>query len=180
MSKVKNNVIDIHIKEVSRALSRFSCDENLILSSEFVKHFEETYLQTKMRGGGYKINLTTSDTPTTEEEEKLRQAFRDHYANEVEENNFQLGKYRRNAVIFFCISVLFFLIGGVLAQIEAHAVIQNIGMVASWAVTFKFIDSLTFFQIPTLINRKRNIWARDAQVNVIKKQAEAANNRNEY
>jgi len=34
------------------------------------------------------------------------------------------------------------------------------------------MDSLAFFRIETLMSRKRNTWARDAKVSVIKNQSQ--------
>jgi len=167
--KMENKTINIHIKKVDRILSEFSCDENLMLNSDFVTHFEETCLQTKMNGN-YKINLTTDDEPTAEDIKKAEIAFRRHYENEVNENNLRLKEHNRKAVILLAISVMIFTILFYLYQIEdVHHLIISLLQVASWAFAFKLVDSLAFFRIEILMNRRRNRWAKEAELSITKK-----------
>ena len=175
---MKNNTINIHIKNTSKILSEFSCDDNLMLASSFVAHFEETYLQSKTKGD-YQINLTTDDEPNEEEKHKAQLAFKKHYENEVDENNLRLKEYNQKAVILLCISATIFTILFYLYQLEnVHHLIISLLQVASWAVTFKLIDSLAFFRIETIMSRRRNIWARDAKLDVIKKTEPTKNHMN--
>jgi len=173
---MKNKTINIHIKNVDKILSEFSCDENLMLSSDFVAHYEETYLQTKTKGS-YRINLTTDNEVSPEDEKRAQIAFKKHYESEVDENNLRLKEYNRKAIILFIISAVIFTFLFYLYQIEedVHHLIISLLQVASWAVTFKLIDSLAFFRIETLMSRRRNIWARDAQLIVTKKSSPTKN-----
>jgi len=166
---MKNKTITIHIKEVDNILSEFSCDENLMLSPQFIAHFEETYLQTKT-SSGYTINLTTDNKPSEEDINRARIAFKKHYEHEVDENNLRLKQYNEKAILLLVISAAIFSILFHLYQIEdVHHLIISLLQVASWAVTFKLIDSLAFFRIETLMSRRRNRWAKEAELNVTKK-----------
>ena len=165
---VRNNRLDIYVRHVDSLVSDFSYDGNMLISSEFITHFEEAYLQANIPPGPYTVNVAIDHVPTEGEQIEARKAFKNHYIKEERENNIKLRRLNISALVALVASVMMFVCMHVLEESGASYVWTSVLEVAAWVFSWQFMDNLSFSKVDLWLSRRRNKQALNAKFNLVK------------